>query len=375
MQDPKRVQAITVETVDDELRIQWQDGHTSRFHHYWLRENCMCEVCGDHAGGHRMLSLMDVPLDVHPDQVDLDSKNGLLHLHWPADDHTTSYRLSWLRGHCNSPEERFARKPEQMHWDSAIQEAPPTVTYDAFKSGSRELFANVKKYGFTIVSGLPAEEDYTETFANELGYLRETHYGKIFDLITKADAKVLAERPVPIRPHTDENFREVQSGIMILHCIQPSEDGGGKSVLTDGFRVAEQLRAEDPAAFQLLCDHPLSYVRVLEQDTLRGRGPVIHLDEFGEIVEFRLNERTMAPVEADPDLVGPIYRALHRLLEISYDPANQLHYLLQAGEAAIFDNHRVMHARTGFSGNRYIRLCNVHRDEFFSKLRGFATVP
>ena len=373
--DTARTHVNIVEMTGDEVQITWADGHLSRFYHYWLRDNCMCEACSDHAGGHRMLSLMEVPLDIQPDSVEISGDGTKLNLHWPAEDHATSFRLSWLRGHCNSLLERQRRQPERVLWGEEINENPPAVSYADFKNGSTQLFQNVRAYGFSIVTGLPADESYTETFAGELGYLRETHYGKIFDLITKADAKVLAERPVPIRPHTDENFREVQPGIMILHCIQPSEDGGGKSVLTDGFQVAEKLRAEDSQAFQLLVDHPLSYQRVLENDTLKGRGPVIRLDEFGELAEFRLNERTMAPVEADPDVNGPLYLALHRLLEISYDSSNQLQYLLQAGEAAVFDNHRVMHARTGFSGKRYIRLCHVHRDEFFSRLGGFATVP
>ena len=46
-----------------------------------------------------------------------------------------------------------------------------------------------------------------------------------------------------------------------------------------------------------------------------------------------------------------------------------MHHLLEDGEALVFDNARVLHARTGFNGNRHVRLTHVGRDEFLSRWR------
>ena len=40
-----------------EVEIEWQDGHRSTFHTIWLRDNCSCDKCGDHSGGHRFFEL------------------------------------------------------------------------------------------------------------------------------------------------------------------------------------------------------------------------------------------------------------------------------------------------------------------------------
>ena len=50
--------------------------------------------------------------------------------------------------------------------------------------------------------------------------------------------------------------------------------------------------------------------------------------------------------------------------------SNQVRFVLQAGEAVIFDNHRVLHARGSFSNpSRFLQLCNVSREGFHERLR------
>ena len=44
-------------------------------------------------------------------------------------------------------------------------------------------------------------------------------------------------------------------------------------------------------------------------------------------------------------------------------------YLLKDGEALVFDDALVLHARTGFNGNRHVRLAHVGSDEFYSRWR------
>ena len=139
--------------------------------------------------------------------------------------------------------------------------------------------------------------------------------------------------------------------------------------MTDGFKLAEDLLAKDPETFKLLTEVPIPHRRFVEDVGLRAEAPVISLDYFGQIREFRLNERTMGPIDLPHDVMQPVYEALKVIFEMSYDPKYHLHHLLADGEALVFDNARVMHARTGFNGNRHVRLTHVGSDEFYSRWR------
>ena len=74
-------------------------------------------------------------------------------------------------------------------------------------------------------------------------------------------------------------------------------------------------------------------------------------------------------VLADPDQVEAVYAALKLLFAAVYNPKYHLKHLLQAGEAFVFDNARVLHARDHFNGNRHVTLMHVATDEFDSRWR------
>ena len=232
-----------------------------------------------------------------------------------------------------------------------------------------KLYDSVRSHGICLLRNVPATAQATEEIAGLISFIRETHYGRVFEIISTPNPTVIANAPVPLRPHTDENFREPPPGIMVFHSIKASEDGGGSSVMTDGFKLAEDFKKEYPEGYDLLSRVPIPHRRFIDGVGLRAEAPVIGLDYFGNIREFRLNERTMGPIDLPDELVKPVYDALSRLFELSYDGKYHMHHLLMDGEALVFDNARVLHARTGFNGNRHVRLTHVGSDEFYSRWR------
>jgi gamma-butyrobetaine dioxygenase len=101
---------------------------------------------------------------------------------------------------------------------------------------------------------------------------------------------------------------------------------------------------------------------------------MIVLDDRGEVVGIRFHTRSAGPLDLPADIVEPFYRAHRRLCELIFDPANQLRFQLRAGEAVLFDNHRVMHARAAFSDpQRHLQICNVDREIFHERLRLLAS--
>ena len=359
---------VAIASQERTVSIDWADGHRSEFHAIWLRDNCSCETCGDHSGGHRFFELCMLPEDMNVTAV---LTGSMVHLTW-SDGHVTRYDPAWLRAHCYAPAERARRRPAPQTWDARFAQDLPVVDYPLAQENETHrlrLFDAVRTHGICLVRNVPAEPQATEDLAALVGFVRETHYGRVFEIISTPEPAVIANAPVPLRPHTDENFREPPPGIMIFHSIRASECGGGASVMTDGFRLAEDLRAQDREAFDLLTRVPIPHRRFIETVGLRAEAPVIALDEIGNVTEFRLNERTMGPLDLDPNLIEPVYAALSKLFTLTYDPKYHLHHVLQDGEAMVFDNARVLHARTGFNGNRHVRLTHVGRDEFYSRWR------
>ena len=205
--------------------------------------------------------------------------------------------------------------------------------------------------------------------AGLIGFIRQTNYGRVFEIKTVAANKTLAETKHAIPPHNDELFRDAPPGLIVFCCLEASADGGGATVLVDGFNIAEQLRQSDPGALELLSRTPLPHRRLIgEESDFRAEIPMIALNGEGQVTAFRCNERTMAPLNLPAEQLESVYAALRTVFELVYADSSRIEFQLQAGEALVFDNQRVLHARTAFSGSRHIRQCHVDRDEAFSRL-------
>ena len=371
-------QKLSIDSIERQQRcivITWKDGHRSVFHHIWLRDNCTCSECGDRSGGHRYLELGSIDPDIVPDEISVDA-SGSLYIRWAEDAHITGYSPAWLREHSYSTGSIAGRRQQPVLWDSDLDDKIPEWDYRqviADESIRLQMFQRINDYGFAILNEVPIEEDQIERLAEIFGFIRQTHYGRVFDLISTPQQRILAQTAHAIRPHNDELFRDPIPGLFMMHCLRASDCGGGASVLVDGFKAADNLRSRNRESFDLLCQVPIPHRRFLVDDVddvaLAAKWPVIELNQHGDIVAVHINERTMAPLDVGENLTEPVYRALQKMLALVYAPEACVEYRLESGQAAVLDNHRVLHARTAFSGNRHIRQCHVDRDEFFSRLR------
>ena len=95
-------------------------------------------------------------------------------------------------------------------------------------------------------------------FASTIGFVHETHYGRLFDVRVEPQAINLAYTSLGLPLHTDNPYHDPVPPVQILHCLRPAVSGGANR-LSDGFAAAEQLRVEDPRAFELLASRPLVF--------------------------------------------------------------------------------------------------------------------
>jgi len=365
-------QIESLSTKDGSLQLVWGDKHRSAFHYVWLLDNCFCSDCGAEYTEKRVLRLLDMPLTVAPATVDL--REGKVQINW-SNGHTSVYDPAWLRAHCYSSRERLRRKQRPSTWGNELASRLPEAAYQKAAANSSvqlEMLQRIRDFGFVIIRGVPTRKDEILRVAELAGPVRESYYGRIFDIINIPDPKasVLSSTALRILPHTDEGWRSVPVGIIFFHCLEASSGGGGESVLIDGFRISEVLRDTDPDAFRLLSSTPWQFSRHNEGAyDLYSEGRLICVDKDDTVVGFRYSFRFRAPLDIPPDLVEDFYSATKKLMALIYDPKYQIHFRLEPGDILAFDNHRLIHGRTAFSNRRHFRYCHVDRDDFHSRLR------
>ncbi|MDH3300309.1 MAG: TauD/TfdA family dioxygenase, partial [Acidimicrobiia bacterium] len=259
---------------------------------------------------------------------------------------------------------------------------PTRFDFGELEPGSvdhHDLLDTVATEGMTLVENLPDSDDATEALARLLGHVRDTDFGRIFNIVTEPEAWTLSQSNVGQDPHSDDPYRYTPSGFTILHCRRAAT-GGGESILVDGFKVADDIRRSDPEAFELLASVSIPYVRHRATAVDQGEdvhmiayAPVITINADGEVMGIRFHERSTGVFDLDPAVVDRYYLAFRAFAAAVRSPANQFVHKLVDGQAIMVDNQRALHGRTDFGddveGRRHLRLCSIDRDQVHSRLR------
>ncbi len=370
----QQYQICKIQQERNKLFLNWADGHRSTFHYIWLRDNCYCSICGDPKHGEKRFQITDVPMDIEPLSVTWDSSNTLEIL-WKPDGHKSLYNTQWLRQHCYSHIERENRQYRPIFGDSKIVSNLPEIAYEQVingNSGRLKLLENLRDYGLCFVRNMPPEKGKLEAFAQSFGPLLETNYGRIFEIIVDPEEsqKSVANSEIDLIPHTDDAYQYAPPGIIFFHCLIANNDGSGQSIFVDGFQIAETLRQEDSEAFNLLCRYEVSFRKYYSKRIdMQFSSPVFGLDSGGNVKEVRISNLFPAPLDLPEEIMEPFYGAYRKLMQLYTDSRYYLKQSLQPGDLVMFDNHRILHGRTGIgrqNQRRHLRYCSVDRDYFHS---------
>ncbi len=229
--------------------------------------------------------------------------------------------------------------------------------------------------GFALLTGVPAEPGMVCRVAELFGHVRETNYGRLFDVVAREAPDNLAFSGLGLGLHTDNPYREPVPGLQLLHCLE-SEAEGGESLVCDGFAVAERLRREAPDDFALLARCPVPFRYVAEGVDLRAARPLIQTDPEGAVVGVCYNNRSAAPLDLPAEVVPAFYRAYRRFGRMLNDPSMVARFRLGPGDLFVVDNRRVLHGRKGFAGGRrHLQGCYADMDGLLSTLRVLEGAP
>jgi gamma-butyrobetaine dioxygenase len=357
------------------LQLRLGDGSAPRFHAIWLRDNALDPATRAPGNGQRLITLADIPRETRISRAAVEA--GDLAVTFAPEGKTVRFPAAWLARHAydRTAESRVGwTAPEIETWDGAMSGTVPSAGFEAVRlnpTERRAWLAAVRRYGFAKLTGGPAESGALLQVAALFGYVRETNYGKWFEVRTELDPTNLAYTGLGLQAHTDNPYRDPVPTLQILYCLQNSAEGGDSMVI-DGFRAAERLRDEDPRGFGLLSRYCARFEYAGSKGVrLTSRRPMIELAPDGELVCIRFNNRSAAPITDVPfDDMAEYYAAYRRLGEIIDDPAMEVRFKLGPGECFIVDNTRVLHARSAFAGtgSRWLQGCYADKDGLLSTL-------
>ncbi|MBZ9819284.1 gamma-butyrobetaine dioxygenase [Mesorhizobium sp. CA4] len=358
------------------IALGWKDGTVSRFHAIWLRDNALDDKTRSDGNGQRLITILDIPAETRIGAAEI--KGGALEVTFAPEGKTASFSASWLRAHAYDRKE--AREPgwtgsDIERWTKAtMQNSVPRAAYADASSDSnvlRQWLAAVRSFGFAVMDGLPAESGALCKVAELFGYIRETNYGRWFEVRAEVNPNNLAYTNLGLQAHTDNPYRDPVPTLQILACIENTVEGGESSVI-DGFAVAAALQSENPDGFRLLSSYPARFEYAGSSGVrLQSKRPMIELGPDGELICIRFNNRSLAPAVDVPFAeMDKYYAAYRRFAELIEDPAFEVTFKLEAGQSFIVDNTRVMHARKAFSGSgkRWLQGCYADKDGLLSTL-------
>ena len=366
--------ACALAVREDSLVVTWSDGNATAYPTIWLRDNC---PSGFHPQTQeRLLDLLTI--EPNPRLLDAECTGETVALRY-ADGHLSHFALDFLDQHRpgQPAPDPAVIPPRRWRADLSTAGIPRFRSADIIRDDAvlRSWLEQTLQTGLSIVDGLSAAADAGMAVAQRIGFLRQTNFGTTFEVVSMPDPNNLAYTAVELPLHTDLPNQEVPPGFQFLHCIANAAQGGG-SVFADGFAIAEDLRAEDPAAFALLCDIAIPFRFHDAGFDIRKHAPVITLGAAGEVGEIRYNAHIAAVFDMPAEIMPAYYRAYRAFMAKTREPRYRLSFKLNAGEMVVFDNRRVLHGREAFdpaSGFRHLHGCYVDRGEYLSRLRRLAS--
>jgi gamma-butyrobetaine dioxygenase len=381
--------AVGFATADGDLEFV-VDGRVLRYPAIWLRDNCPCAECADPLSGQKLHDITDIAPDcvvtvatIQADVGDNSKKRAATDSGAEADDnskkltavfgpdgHVGEFSVGWLLA--NALDGRAGEDDERRLWDGPAgldHTRTAWADYTASLWQRERVLGAVVRDGFALLTGVPAEDGAVLGVAESFGFVRETNYGRLFDVRIEPAPGNLAFTSREILPHTDNPYRDPVPTLQLLHCLRVADEGGD-SGLVDGFAAARALADEDPEAYRIMTSTPVSFEYIDKAAELRTSQPLIQLGSDGQPRNVRFNNRSIRAIRLPYDQVTAFYAAYRTWAELLGRPERRFVTRLAPGDCLIFDNTRILHARTAFSvtGSRHLQGCYADMDGLRSTL-------
>jgi gamma-butyrobetaine hydroxylase len=330
---------MQVSFTSESLQINWKDQSTSSFPLFWLRDNCPEDR--DPMNGQRLVDITHSP--IHPAIISATLIDDTLLICWQNENSKQScFSLDWLKKQSHS-----VTQPAYVKWDSSDSNSFTKYSYAKVLDSEKlryQFLKHLNDKGLAFLSDVPTIPGTILDVATLFGYVRETNYGKLFEVKSISNPNNLAYTDLALGLHTDNPYRNPVPGIQILHCLNASMRGGENNFV-DGFSVAEWLRDHHPEAFEILATTPVHFSFKDASAELHAKWPLIHCDLDGNIIAIHYNDRSIASFSPHQKNLKEFYQAYRLFCETMKEKQFEILRKLENGDLVIFDNLRVLHGR------------------------------
>ncbi|KAL4076772.1 hypothetical protein V8B97DRAFT_2022055 [Scleroderma yunnanense] len=363
----------------------------------WLRDACQCPKCVHPSTLQKLHRLSDIPADTCPAPDGLNLEDDGIHIKW-TDGHESFHSFTFLERHSTpSKLSIFHRDTQSQSWDASTVTSSPDLfmPYSDLPKPSRLLAAidQLTRFGLLFVTGTPSDLTdnatcETRKLANFFAELRSTFYGDLWDVKNVTNSRNIACTNLDLGLHADLLYFEHPPRYQILHCLK-NRVIGGTSIFADGLHVAYTLRKTYPEDFDILSTTPVPFHYINDGHHLHHEHPTIELEPLATSSSA---ERSVRYINYSPPFQAPFllsnptlpmfHSAFKRFSLLLDNPANRVEYTLREGDAALFDNRRVLHARTAFTDagqgitsepNRWLKGCYIEADAVLDRGRVLRT--
>lgn len=370
------------------------------FDSIWLRDSCKCPLCVDPSTSQKTFQTADIPANIEgccqvtdtleeADLAVIDWKNDIMGF---PEDHQTILSVEFLE-HALRQESRHKAKQHEPRarvlWDGkTMQRDNLYIDYDRYMGSDEALFKTLQMlhtHGLVFINNVPDTIDTDSsksvvTIAERIGTMRDSFYGRTWDVRSVPDAKNVAYTHQYLGLHMDLCYMDNTPHLQFLHCMR-ARSPGGESLFADSIYAAEIIKHQTPELFEALRTFPVTYHYFNAGQAYRQVRPTVELENQDD------STSPIKLVNWSPPFQGPFahdigtkdggkalrtYHAAAQMFDrIVSSPENQFELRMEEGVCVIFDNRRTLHARRAFDasqGERWLKGAYMDRDVYASKL-------
>ena len=241
------------------------------------------------------------------------------------------------------------------------------------------------KDGLLFLSGVPKDPESVGRIAERIGPIRNTFYGRTWDVRSVPNAKNVAYTNQYLGFHMDLLYMNEPPGFQLLHCIENS-CSGGESRFADTFKAFDILMRDWESVYDLLGKpvfqheysndgHYYTCTKPFVQ-TFKSLGSLPRWVNGGEsditrkIRRIHWSPPFLGAVHLKSTELRRVHAALKEFSKILEQPETVVERKMEPGTCVVFDNLRVVHARNSFdvnSGKRWLRGAYVDAQDVWTK--------
>ena len=211
--------------------LQRSDGSKVRYHSTWLRDNALDPKTRDTKNGQRLITLSDIPINTYIESATLDENGKNISLTFLPEKKKVLFSTNWLEAHVYDRKQSNIKgwiASDLKTWGKDMLKSIPNIDYKSARLDKALLLQWLKslyRNGFAKMTGGKIESGALIQIADLFGYVRETNYGKWFEVRSEVNAINLAYTNLGLQAHTDNPYRDPVPTIQILYCLENSASG------------------------------------------------------------------------------------------------------------------------------------------------------